>query len=160
MSPKRLILTLAALSILAAPAASHAFQFSGVGATLGYVNPEDIDGAFTIGGHANFDNGGNLRLQPSIHYWNTGAVSDLSPNLDLSYSFGALGRATPYLGAGIGMHMYNSDNSNFSDTNIGANFFGGVSIPGPGTDLFLELRHAATDVTQTSLLGGVTLHIR
>jgi hypothetical protein len=160
MSSRRFAIACAAALCLAVPTVSHAFQFTGVGAKLGYVNPEDLDGSVMLGAHLDFDHPNGLRLQPSLNYWDSDVVSDVSPNLDLSYRFMGGGGVTPYLGAGLGMHMYNSDNSSFSDTNLGMNLFGGVSFPGSRTDVFLEARHSTSDITQTALLGGVTLRIR
>lgn len=161
MFTKRLALVAAVAALcLAAPVRSHAFEFTGLGASLGFVNPEDLDGAFMVGGHVNFDRPGGLRLQPSIHYWNADGISDVIPALDLSYRFSTGDRVTPYLGTGLALHMYNADDSDFSDTNVGLNLFGGVVFPGPRSDLFVEARHSVSDLSQTALLGGISLRMR
>lgn len=159
MSSRRVVWALTLGVCLLVPAVSQAFQFNGIGARLGYVNPEDLDGTFMIGGHLNFDDPNGLRLQPSLHYWNGDAVSDIAPNIDLSYRFMGGSQVTPYLGAGLGLHMYDAENSSFSDTNVGLNIFGGVAFPSSRSELFLEARHSTSDITQTAILGGVTLRM-
>lgn len=146
-------------AVLAAPIPAHAFGFSGWGGKLGYVSPESLDGTLTVGAHMEFAQAGTQwHVQPSVMYWNTAGVSDFSVNGDLYYHFAAENLVTPYVGAGLGMQWVDRDGSRGADTELGANLFGGVKFPSPAANYFLEGRYTASDISQFSLLGGITFN--
>ena len=155
-----LCLTLACLSgaVAMAPEA-NAFGMSGFGGKLGYVSPEGVDGTFAIAGHLEFEEpGSRIHLIPSVMYWNSDDVSDLSANADAYYHFYPEGSVTPYLGAGLGVNFFSNDRTDRSDTELGANLIGGLKIPGNNAHYFMETRLTFSDITQLGLLGGVTFH--
>lgn len=142
-------------ALIIAPASSFAFGLSGAGGKLGIVNPDGGDNTVTFGGHLEFEEpGSRWHLLPSVMYWSEGGVSDLNPNFDVYYHFDPEATVTPYLGAGVGLHMIDDN------TDLGANLFGGLRIPMQASHLFVEGRYAATDVSHFGILGGVTFHLR
>jgi opacity protein-like surface antigen len=150
---------LAAVLILS-PIAAYAFGLSGVGGKLGLVNPENGDGAATFGAHLEFEEPGTAwHLTPGVMYWNEGGISALSANADMYYHFRPEGMTTPYLGAGVGINRFDFEGVGVTNTEIGLNLFGGVRIPASTSHLFIEGRYTASDISQTSLLGGVTFHL-
>ncbi len=153
-----LMLVIAAVFLV--PAHAGAFGLSGIGARVGSVDPEGADGAFAVGGHMEFEESGTrLHLQPGVTFWSTGGMSDVNPNFDVMYHFAPASKVGPYLGAGAGMHFYSFDvaGPNDSDTDLGANLFGGVMFPSGSLRMFLEGRYVASDRSQTMITGGVTL---
>ena len=151
--------TLAACVGVSTPAS--AYDLTGAGGSLGITTPEDRDATLAGAGHLEFQQqGSRVRLLPSVMYWNTSRTSDLSANFDLSYRFEPQGHLTPYLGGGVGVNRMRSDATDHSQTNLGANLLGGVSIPGGANRYFVEGRFTATDVAQMSILGGVTFALR
>jgi hypothetical protein len=151
--------TIAALLVSAAPA--HAFRLTGAGGKLGMVVPENDDGTLSIGGHMEFEQSGSrVHLIPGLAYWKESGVSDLNANLDLYYHLNAEGLTTPYVGAGLGIHSYRFEHFDGGNTDLGLNLFGGLRFPMESSHLFVEARYAATDVSQASVLGGVTFNVR
>jgi hypothetical protein len=143
----------------AAPAAAQSFGFGGYGGKLGWVMPEGLDGTLAVGGHLEFERpGSRWHVQPSLHYWNENGFSNLNPNLDLYYHFNAERLMTPYVGGGVGLHVLAGDGG--SDSDLGANLFGGLRFPGPATHFMLEGRFSVTDVSQFGILGGITFDAR
>jgi hypothetical protein len=141
----------------AGPAGAQSFGFSGFGGKLGYTHPEGLEGTLHAGAHLEFEAAGTrLHILPNLMYWRSEDVSNVNPNLDLYYHFSRNGLMSPYLGAGVGVHFMNDDRFEVSDTNVGANVFGGVRIPGSFNYYFLEGRYSASDVSQFSVLGGLT----
>jgi hypothetical protein len=155
----RILSTLAAALVLglAVTSSSHAFGISGFGGKAGYVAPEDLDGTLTLGAHMELEKSGSrLHLLPSIMFWSTADLTNVNPNFDLYYHFSSEGVISPYIGTGLGLHVINGDDD--TETDFGANLFGGVRLPGPSSHWFLEGRYMATDLPQFSILGGVTFH--
>jgi opacity protein-like surface antigen len=141
------------------PSPAHAFGMTGFGGKLGYMTPEDLDGTMTVGAHLEFEqHGSRLHLIPSLMYWNTNNLRDVSANADLYYHFVREGLVTPYVGAGLGINFFSNAVSDQSDTKLGANLFGGVRLPAPGLLYFLEGRYTASEISQFSVLGGITFH--
>src|SRR5262249_46788417 len=121
------ILCMGAAIFASTPA--RAFGLSGVGAKAGYVSPEDLSGTVSISGHLEFEQSSSrVHLLPSLGYWSTDGVHDVSPNLDLYYHFYREGTVTPYLGGGLGMHFLGGDRMAESDVDPGANLFGGLRV--------------------------------
>jgi len=143
--------------VTASPAS--AFGPTGFGWKLGYMTPENLDGTVLVGAHLEFEqHESRLHLVPSVMYWKTNDLSDLSANADLYYHFVREGLVTPYVGAGLGINSFSNDRSNQSNGKLGANLFGGIRLPAPGFHYFLEGRYTASDVSQFAVLGGVSFH--
>lgn len=155
-----LCFTLACLLGAAAGAPdAFAFGMTGFGGKLGYVSPEGADGTVGVAGHLEFEQpGSRVHLIPSVMYWNADGISDLSANADAYYHFNSEGTVTPYLGAGLGVNVFEFERSDRSDTELGANLVGGLRIPGNSAHFFMETRLTISDITQLGLLGGVTFH--
>ena len=153
---------LVAIAILATAALStpvHAFGLTGFGGKLGYTSPENLDGTAMVGVHAEFEQpDSRLHLLPSIMYWNSNDVRDLSANFDAYYHFSSEGLVTPYVGAGLGMNFFNNERIDRGNTELGLNLMGGLRFPGPSSHYFLEGRYTASDIDQFALLGGITFH--
>ncbi|HYQ96034.1 MAG TPA: hypothetical protein VER38_03400 [Candidatus Eisenbacteria bacterium] len=153
-------LTLALAALVFVPSSAGAFALSGIGGRMGGVDPDGAAGAVTVGGHLEFEESGSrVHLQPGVMFWSTNGLSDVNPNFDLMYHFAPAGRVGPYVGAGAGMHFYSFDvpGPSNSNTDLGANLFGGVLIPSSSLRLFVEGRLVATDRSQAMITGGVTL---
>ncbi|HEY2923473.1 MAG TPA: hypothetical protein VGJ98_00735 [Candidatus Eisenbacteria bacterium] len=153
-----LAVTLVALVFV--PSSAGAFGLSGIGGRVGGVDPDGADGAVTVGGHFEFEESGSrLHLQPGIMFWSTDGLSDVNPNFDLTYHFAPTSRVGPYVGAGAGAHFYSFDSAgpNDSDTDFGANLFGGVLFPSRSLRFFAEGRYVASDRSQVMFTGGVTM---
>ena len=147
------------LAMVAIPVTAHAYGVSGFGAKVGYASPEDLSSTAMVGGHVELEQSGTrIHLMPSVMYWKTDEVSDVNPNLDLYYHFRPEGRVTPYLGTGVGLNVNHFDVTDHTDTSLGANFIGGVRIPGGGNHYFIEGRLTASDVSQVAIMGGMTFH--
>jgi len=146
------------LAMIATPKTAHA-EISGVGGKLGYSNPENLDGTAALGVHAEIEKRGTrLHLLPNVMYWSVDGVRDVSPNVDVYYHFNPEGRVTPYLGGGMGLNFVHNDRSDRSNTDLGLNLLGGLRFPGQSNHYFLEGRYTASDVSQVSVLTGVTFH--
>jgi len=148
------------LAAWAAPA--HSFGLSGAGARLGTTDPEGADASLAGGGHLEFEEAGSrLHIMPGVLFWSNDGLTDVNPNLDLYYHFAPAGRVSPYVGAGAAVHMYSADGPGDPGTDLGLNLFGGALFPlgSSSTRLFAELRHSATDLSQTSIFGGLTFPI-
>jgi hypothetical protein len=158
--PIMAFLTLALVGLAFAPHSAGAFGLAGIGGRMGAVDPDGADGAFTVGGHFEFEESGSrIHLQPGVMFWSTDDLSDVNPNFDVMYHFAPAARVGPYLGAGAGMHFYSFDSgvADNSDTDLGANLFGGVLFPSNSLRFFLEGRYVASDRSQAMITGGVTL---
>lgn len=152
------IMAFVAFTVLPTPA--HAFGLSGIGARVGGVDPEGADGSVLVGGHLEFEESGSkLHLQPGVMYWSSDRLSDFNPNFDVMYHFARSSEVSPYVGAGAGLHFYSFDvpGPNDSDTDLGANLFGGVLLPSNSLRMFIEGRFVASDRSQASINGGVTM---
>lgn len=154
------MLAAAALFALAAALApmAHAYGLSGVGFKLGATQPEDLDQALTMGVHLEFEQpGSRLHLLPGVMWWSEDGITDVNPNVDMYYHFAPEGTVTPYLGAGLGVHMLEFRGGG-SDSQLGLNLFGGVRVPMSASHLFLEARYSAAETSQFGVMGGVTFH--
>ncbi|MGH7680718.1 MAG: outer membrane beta-barrel protein [Candidatus Eiseniibacteriota bacterium] len=145
----------------------------GIGARLGYVDPENVSGAAVLGLH--MDLGTFVRgvhLQPYMEYWSAGVnvagvsadMSDLEFGGNVDVDFPLQGsRMTPYLGGGLGLHFLSEDSNvagapSGDDTKFGLNILGGVrNQVMPNVSLFGEARYSfVSDAAQLKFLGGFT----
>jgi hypothetical protein len=151
--------SLAALLVLS-PLTAHAFGLSGVGGKLGLLDPENGDGTPAFGAHLEFEQPGSAwHLMPGVLFWDEGGVSALAVNADMYYHFQPEGMTTPYLGAGVGLNRFDFEGSGDANTEVGLNLFGGLRFPTGASHLFVEGRYTASDISQSSILGGVTFHL-
>lgn len=147
--------------------------FKGIGATIGFVDPENVSSAVDLGFHV--DAGTivhNVHLIPSIGYWNVGTdvgtyhadVKDFSVAADVNVDFPLQGgRLTPYLGGGLGLNFLSFDSNapggfSSNETKLGLNVLGGMrNDVMPNLAVFGELRyHFVSDANQLKILGGFT----
>jgi hypothetical protein len=159
MKPVHGIVVACLAVLLAAGWTSPALSFglSSAGVRLGTTDPEGGDASLSGGGHVEFEEFGNrFHLTPSVLYWNNDGLSDVNPNIDVFYHFAGAGRVSPYVGAGAALHIYSADGPGDPGSDLGLNMFGGVMFPVGSSRLFGELRHSATDLSQTSFFGGFT----
>ncbi len=151
---------MATLLVLASGAA-YAFGVTGYGGKLGIDNPEDLGSTAAVSVHAEMEqNGTHLHLLPNVAYWNVDRVSDVNPNLDVYYHFVREGRVTPYVGGGVGLNVVHRDRLDQTNTDLGMNVVGGLRFPGSAHHVFVEGRYTASDVSQVSLMTGITFHTR
>ena len=154
-----LIVLIPSLMLACASRPAEAFRLSGGGASLGYTNPEDLDGTLDVGGHVEFEQAGTrVHLIPGVRFWKVNGTRDVDLNGDLYYHFNPEGLTTPYLGAGFGLHMIHVDRSDESSTSLGPNLFGGVRFPARAGHSFVEARVALSEVSQFAIRGGMTWH--
>jgi hypothetical protein len=141
------------------PASS--FGLSSAGVRLGSTDPEGGSASLSGGAHLEFEEyGSRFHLTPSVLFWSNDGLTDINPNFDIYYHFERAGKVSPYLGAGAALHMYSADGPGDPGSDLGVNFFGGALFPmGGSSRLFAELRYSATDLSQTSIFGGLTFPI-
>ncbi len=146
--------------LLVATQSARAYGVSGVGGSGGYLSPEARDATATLGMHAELEQPGTrLHLMPGFMYWGSDRRSDFNPNLDVVYHVLPEYRVTPYVGAGLGVHMRGGPLPSDDANDLGMNVMGGVRIPARSARFFLEGRHTMSDLSQTALLAGATFPI-
>ena len=149
---------LAAVLLLAGAGSAHAFGLTGIGGRIGAMDPDGGDGTLAGAAHLDFEESGSrVHLQPNVFLWGEGGLNDVNPNLDGFYHFNPAGRVSPYVGAGVGVHFYNSDGPGDPGTDLGVNLLAGVLFPSGRTSFFAEGRYVASDRSQLGLYGGVTV---
>jgi len=147
--------------------------FQGLGARLGFVDPEGTSSTLELGVHV--DAGQivkGVRLQPLVEYWSLGTsigpynsdISDFSFGADVNVDFPLQdSRIVPYVGGGLGLHFLGYDSTvpnvpDQSDTKLGLNIQGGIRNDiMPNLSLFGEARYNfVSDANQLKVLGGFT----
>lgn len=145
----------------------------GIGARIGYVDPENVSGTAVLGLH--MDAGTivkGVHVMPYMEYWSAGVnvagvsadQSDLAFAVDVDMDFPLQGsRTTPYAGAGLGLHFLSADSNvagtpSTNDTKFGLNIQGGIRNQiMPNLSLFGEARYAfVSDASQFKFVGGFT----
>jgi hypothetical protein len=148
-----------AVGVACAPHA-YAYGLSTIGARVGALDPEGRDNSLAVGGQLDFASSeSRLHLAPGFIYWSNDGLSDLNPNFDLYYHFAPAREVSPYIGAGLGVHLYSADGSDDPGSDVGANLFGGVLLPAGSSHFLIEGRYAATDRSQASVFAGVNVPI-
>lgn len=163
------------LAVSIAPAAAQSDRsspvglgFTGIGARIGVVDPEDASSTVMLGLH--LDMGQAVRgvhVVPSLEYWSVGVsgldISDVAISTDIDIDFPlSEQRVTPYLGGGLGIHFLSQDlpppAGDDSKTKLGLNVQGGIrNNVMPNFDLFGEIRYSfVKDANQLKVLGGFT----
>jgi hypothetical protein len=149
--------TMMAAALAVIPVTSHAFEMTGAGGKVGYASPEDLDGTAMVGGQVELEQSNTrIHLVPNLMYWKVDGVSDVNPNFDVYYHFRPEEKPSPYLGGGVGINRSHSEGTDRTDTNLGANVIGGMRFPAGSHNYFVEGRLTASEVSQVSLLGGIT----
>jgi opacity protein-like surface antigen len=162
-----------AQSTSAKPQSDVGLGIKGIGARLGYVDPENVSGAAVLGLHV--DAGTIVRgvhLMPYMEYWNAGVniagvsadMSDLEFGSNVNVDFPLQGsRMTPYLGGGLGLHFLKESSNvantpSTSDTKFGLNILGGIrNQVMPNVSIFGEARYSfVSNAAQLKFLGGFT----
>jgi len=136
-------------------------ELTGVGGSLGYASPENLDGTASLALHAEVGKrDSRVAMVPNMRYWNVDGYSDVAPNLDVAYQFDSGEHWRPYVGGGAGLNFVHNDVTNHTDTSPGLNMIGGVRFPGEGNHYFVEGRFTASDVNEVALVTGITFHAR
>ena len=163
MKSIRITISIAAVSLAVlflAPSSAHAYGVSGVGGSGGVLSPESRDATGALGMHAELEQSGTkIHLMPGVMYWGSDRTTDFNPNMDVVYHVRKENRLTPYVGAGLGVHLRGGPLPSDDATDLGMNVMGGVRFPGRSAKIFLEGRHTVSDVSQTALLAGATFQI-
>jgi hypothetical protein len=138
--------------------------FKGIGAKVGYLKPEDIDGTFTLG--AVVDLGTfipQLHWDASVQYWSSGndelgsdwSWSDIAIKSTVRYFFPTGGNVAPYAGGGLGIHLYSWEQDvpgrsySDSDSEFGFHILGGVEFQiAPQWKAQVEAEYASADLDQ------------
>jgi hypothetical protein len=156
--------------------ASAQIGFNGVGAHIGYVSPEDVDG--TIGFGAQADLGTlmpQLGLFAYVDYW---GKSYTVYGADASYSvidiaaivkyYFSEAKMKPFAGGGLGLDMasakvkteYLGEVSD-SKTSLAVHLLGGVATQlSPNLDGFAELKYTLADGNYLTIQAGATYKLK
>ena len=154
----RLTTALVALAAVLVAPPSHAIEMTGIGARIGYAAPEAFDAALLFGAQVEFSRpGGTIRFVPKLVYWEAKGVSDLNPSFDISISFDAARSVSPYMGLGLSIHFLNVRTTETFARDTGGNLLAGVAFERTARRYFLESRYTIADMSQLSVLGGVTV---
>jgi hypothetical protein len=95
-------------------------------------------------------------LMPSVMVWDAEGLTGINGNFDMYYHFLPGSQVTPYAGTGLGVNHFDPEGPDNGSTRLGLNLFGGLRLPAGGTRLFLEGRYTASELSQISVLGGIT----
>ena len=125
-----MILIMSVMSVEGRPKLKRRMGLRGIGGRLSYVNPEDLNGTFGLGAHADFgDFLPLLAYYPSITYWRSSldlpgfdvSFTEIALNNDVHYYIPTHGNVSPYFGGGLGI-IYSSMEDVDSDMELGINF--------------------------------------
>jgi len=149
---------------------SHGLGFQGLGARIGFVDPEGASSTVALGLH--IDAGEfvqHVHVTPLVEYWKVGAsgvdVRDLTLATDVNLDFPVEGgRVIPYAGGGLGLHFVKVDDPfappgfDASSTKLGLNIQGGIKNQAmPNLAIFGEVKYSfVSDVNQLKVMGGFT----
>lgn len=156
--------------------------FKRLGAAVGYVSPEDLDGTFGFGVFADLGKvTPQIALEPRIDYWSQSEeafgveakISDVTVGMRGKYFF-EVSHPTirPFAGAGLGLHFLNAEvtvavpgfppvTAEDSSTKLGLDFGGGIATAvSPRADLNAELWYGiVSDASQFSLRVGMSFKL-
>jgi opacity protein-like surface antigen len=180
-----LVLAMAAVCTLAGQnaIAESDIGFHGVGARLGFVDPEGLDMTVSFGGFVNLGTvAQRVRIEPYLDYWSQSEGSFGTEASLRDFAFGARGLYNfpvsnpdlrPYAGAGLGLHFLKSKVSvpdmdlgggviipgytlEDSNTELGLDLGGGIATAvSPSTDLLAEAWYTVSDVELFAIRVGV-----
>jgi hypothetical protein len=146
--------------LLSLPVSADAFHLTGVGPRVGMIDPEGTEGTMTYGAMLEFETGGTrFHLMPNLMYWSEDSVNDVNPNFDVMYHFSPAARIGPFAGAGLGMHFYDNEAFDESNSDFGVNLFGGLRFPTSVATFTVEGRAVLSDVDQFGVISGATFNL-
>jgi len=164
------LVSFSALATAAPAEAGHGLGLQGLGARIGFVDPERASSTVALGLH--LDAGEFVRhvhIMPMVEYWKVGVsgvdVSDLMLGADVDVDFPVEGgKLIPYAGGGLGLHFVEFDDPlappgfDGSDTKLGLNIQGGVKNQVmPNLGIFGEVKYSfVSDENQLKIMGGFT----
>jgi len=170
------LLVAAGLACFSAPSSAatstteyRGLGFQGLGARIGFVDPEGTSSTVALGIHV--DAGEfvqHVHVVPLAEYWKVGVsgvdVSDFNIGSDINVDFPVEGgRVIPYAGGGLGLHFVKASDpfvpdASFSDTKLGFNIQGGIRNQAmPNLGIFGEVKYSfVSDVNQLKIMGGFT----
>jgi opacity protein-like surface antigen len=182
---KRVVTVLALAAAVLTPAASLAQSDLGLkklGVSVGFVNPENLDGTATFGVFA--DHGTiapRFGLESHIGYWSCServyttetSVSDVAFGARTKYYIESETKMQPFVGGGLGLHFVHAEvvipaqfgfpemRTEDSSTKLGLDLGGGITTPlGARTDLNAELWYGIIpDVSQFSMRVGLAYRL-
>jgi opacity protein-like surface antigen len=152
----RRMLALPILCLILIALAVPAFAESTIGFRAGMaIDPDE----FVIGIHFRTDpiSEKSLFIVPSFEA-GFGDATMIAINGDLHWVFDLESKLDPYIGGGVTVNWFDTDNGN-SDTEVGGSVLGGLMLG--QTDLgrmFLELKLGLGDVPDAKILVGWNLH--
>lgn len=119
-----------------------------IGANVGFVDPDNVDGTVGFGGFADLGTfATNWHLMPQVGYWSKSqgafgfdaTVSDFSFGSRANYMFPvASSKFRPYAGAGLGLHIVTAK-ATTPDQTIGTTFYPGMTVSDTQTKLGLDM---------------------
>ena len=154
-----------------------------VGAAVGYVSPENLDGTFSIGAFADMGNiTPTISLEPRLDFWSWSDESFGAKTSVSDVKIGARGkdwfevanqRIRPFAGAGLGIHFLHAQvdipaqggfpamTSEDSTNKLGLDLGGGIQAPmNERMDFHAEVWYGVvSDVNQFSLRVGLSQKI-
>lgn len=183
---KRTLLVLAIVSCTVASTKAMAQSDLGlkrIGAAVGYVSPENLDGTFSIGAFADMGTiTPKISLEPRLDFWSWSeesfgaktSVSDVTVGARGKYWFEVANtRIRPFAGAGLGIHFLHAKvdipaqggfpamTSEDSTNKLGLDLGGGIQTPiNDRMDFHGEVWYGiVSDVNQFALRVGVSQKI-
>jgi opacity protein-like surface antigen len=171
---KRTVLLLAlAVGVMSSQVAlgQSKIEFGGIGASFGYVSPEDLGGTFGLGVFADLGQiTPQIKLEPCVDYWSSteeaygvkASIRDISVGARGKYFFEVKNtQMRPFAGLGLGMHFLNAEtsvtipgfptiSSDASETKLGIEFGGGMETAlSPQVDLHANLWYGIVSSAST-----------
>jgi hypothetical protein len=144
---KRILPAVSILLLHAAPAL-RADDFSlRAGAYL------DAESAF-VGAEYRFPITRELKLAPNLEWVFPDDVTYFGLSMDLHYDFRTKSRLQPWLGGGLGIYVVNPEGPGGGDTDVGANFIGGLGLKGELMP-YVQLKVVVKGDTETVLAFGL-----
>ena len=146
-------------------------EFSGLGASFGYVSPEDLGGTFGLEVFADLGHiTPQIKLEPRVDYWSSSeevygvkaSIRDISAGARGKYFFEVKNtQIRPFAGLGLGMHFLKAETSvtipgfptisaDASETKLGIEFGGGMETAlSPEVDLHATLWYGIVSSAST-----------
>ena len=147
----RTLLVLAALPLICAAAPARADDAI-FGVRVGYYT--DAEEAF-VGAEFLARLAPRVYLNPNVEYIFTEGSTYMTFNADFHYDFPSRRSAFFWLGAGLAVIYVDPDGSASSDTDVGANFLGGVGFKSGSVIPYFQVKLIAKDDTEVALAVGL-----
>lgn len=181
---RNVILLALALAVLASQQAraQSDIGFKRIGATVGYVSPENLDGTFGLGVFADLGTiAPSISLEPRIDHWShseeafgsKATLSDVVVGARAKYYFRVSNtNVRPFAGAGLGLHFLHAEvslsipslptmASGETTTKLGLDLGGGATTRlTPRADLLGEMWYGiVSDASQLSIRVGLSYKV-